>query len=126
MAIRRVFLEDKLQNAYASEILLILPEIIQLMCYGCQNMHNYDCIKNQNYKEHNICKMMTKKEQVEFCFLRCLRRLNHTNVLYEYKKTVSLAAEIWLQPLRDKLYLISWLDINQQIIMNKIIDYILD
>ena len=109
---------DELAIAYAEEILLLLPNLVNDACSGCKN--NVD--KNANAKQHDVC-LLPRKKRIELFTEMALLSINassvHDKVITRLRSRHATFNEQWVREDRQSL-------IAMKIWMHKLKMYIFD
>ena len=109
---------DELAIAYAEEILLLLPNLVNDACSGCKN--NVD--RNANAKQHDVC-LLPRKKRIELFTEMALLSIDassvHDKVITRLRSRHATFNEQWVYEDRQSL-------IAMKIWMHKLKMYIFD
>ena len=77
-------IEDALYVAYAQAIGRVMPSLINQKCYGCGLVNPEDgtTYDHPSQLHHNVCTMMTREEQIDFCFEEALALVHDKEMLF--------------------------------------------
>jgi hypothetical protein len=74
-------LNTSFEDAYAKAMVKLFPDSLAECCYGC--------ITDHFSQLHHQCLMMSKDEQIEFCFDTMLKNVDELDVLAKWSETSS-------------------------------------
>ena len=93
---------DELAIAYAEEILLLLPNLVNDACSGCKN--NVD--RNANAQQHDVC-LLPRKKRIELFTEMALLSIDassvHDKVMMRLKSRHATFNEQWVREDRQSL-----------------------
>jgi hypothetical protein len=81
-------MEDALREAYALQLMPLIPEVAKDLCNGCQIGHG-------SQHQHDVCLMTDSEEQVNYCLREAVARLDEEKIISQFLSDDTRRARLW-------------------------------